>query len=82
VCDIFFCFCKRGGGGEEGEKGEEEKRGVVERRNEVEVVAVAVAAVEVEEGRRLFSLATSIFFFFSSLFPSALSLSTLFSSLH
>jgi hypothetical protein len=55
---------------------------VVERRNEVEVVAVAVATVEVEEGRRLFSLVTSIFFFFSSLSPSALSLSTLFSSLH
>ena len=77
----FFVFASAAEEGEEGEEGEEE-RGVVERRNEVEVVAVAVATVEVEEGRRLFSLVTSIFFFFSSLFPSALSLSTLFSSLH
>ena len=80
----FFVFASAAEEGEEGEEGEEEERGVVERRNEVEVVAVAVAVAtgEVEEGRRLFSLVTSIFFFFSSLFPSALSLSTLFSSLH
>lgn len=79
----FFVFASAAEEGEErGEEEEEEERGVVERRNEVEVVAVAVATVEVEEGRRLFSHVTSIFFFFSSLFPSALSLSTLFSSLH
>ena len=78
----FFVFASAAEEGEEGEEEGEEERGVVERRNEVEVVAVAVATVEVEEGRRLFSLVTSIFFFFSSLFPSALSLSTLFSSLH
>ena len=79
---VFASAAEEGEEGEEGEEEEEEERGVVERRNEVEVVAVAVATVEVEEGRRLFSLVTSIFFFFSSLFPSALSLSTLFSSLH
>ena len=77
---VFASAAEEGEEGEEGEEEEEEERGVVERRNEVEVVAVAT--VEVEEGRRLFSLVTSIFFFFSSLFPSALSLSTLFSSLH